>query len=176
MADLRLPAGEVAPSPQGDGVPPSRYRHPGDVLWLIAAGLLLLLVLAVSLVAEDALWGPDAAVVGGAEPDTAVGRILVGLVQLIAVLAPVLAVGALLWFRRFRLLGRWSAPPSPRRLCSSDSSCCSPPMAQRGSRQSKLSGLVARRRLSGAAAVAAAVGVTLAAGPWLSLSWRRAPG
>ena len=28
-------------------VPPSRYRHPGDVLWLIAAGLALLVVLAV---------------------------------------------------------------------------------------------------------------------------------
>src|SRR5215210_5451520 len=85
-------------------VPPSRYRHPGDVLWLMAAGLLLLLVLAASGVASDALWGPDAAVVAGVEPGTAVGRILVGLVQLIAVLAPVLAVGALLWSGRFRLL------------------------------------------------------------------------
>ena len=85
-------------------VPPSRYRHPGDVLWLIAASLLLLLVLAASVAAGDALWEPDAAVVAGAEPDTAVGRLLIGSVQLIAVLAPVLAVSALLWFRRFRLL------------------------------------------------------------------------
>jgi uncharacterized protein (TIRG00374 family) len=156
-------------------VPPSRYRHPGDVLWLIAAGLLLLLVVAASVVAEDALWGPDAAVVAGAEPLTAVGRLLVGLVQVIALLGPVLAVGALLWFRRFRLLASLVGTAAAAAagwaglvlLLSSDG-----PARVEASRGS--AGWLFGAGFPGPAAVAAAVGVTLAAGPWLSLSWRRA--
>ena len=167
--------GGGVPSGRQGLVPPSRYRHPGDVLWLIAAGLFLLLVLAASVVASDALWGPDAAVVAGAEPDTAVGRLLVGVVQLIAVLVPVLAVGALLWFRRFRLLATsvgtavaaaaaWAG--LVLLLLSSDG-----PARLEASRGS--AGWLFGAGFPGPAAVAAAVGVTLAAGPWLSLSWRR---
>ena len=156
-------------------VPPSRYRHPGDVLWLIAAGLLLLLVLAASVIAKDALWGPDAAVVAGVEPLTAVGRLLVGLVQVIALLGPVLAVGALLWFRRFRLLASLVGTAAAAAagwaglvlLLSSDG-----PARVEASRGS--AGWLFGAGFPGPAAVAAAVGVTLAAGPWLSLSWRRA--
>jgi hypothetical protein len=155
-------------------VPPSRYRHPGDVLWLIAAGLLLLLVMAASVVAEDALWGPDAAVVAGAEPYTAVGRLLVGVVQVIAVLGPVLAVGALLRFRRFRLLASLVGTAAAAAagwaglvlLLSSDG-----PARVEASRGS--AGWLFGAGFPGPAAVAAAVGVTLVAGPWLSLSWRR---
>jgi hypothetical protein len=45
MANMHLPAGEVAPSTQGDSVLRSRYRRPRDVIWLIAGVLLLLVVL-----------------------------------------------------------------------------------------------------------------------------------
>jgi undecaprenyl-diphosphatase len=156
-------------------VSPSRYRHPGDVLWLIAAGLLLLVVLAASLVAADALWGPDAAVVAGAEPNTVVGRLLVGVVQVIAVLGLVLGVGALLWFRRFRLLASLLGTAAAGAvgyaalvlLLSSGV-----PARVEASRAS--AGWLFGAGFPGPAALAAGVAVTLAAGPWLSLSWRRA--
>jgi undecaprenyl-diphosphatase len=174
LPPVQAPEGAAVESGRPRLVPPSRYRHPGDVLWLIAAGLLLLLVLTVSVIAADALWGADAAVVAGVEPDTAVGRILVGLVQGIAVLAPVVVAGALLWFRRFRLLATlvgtavaaaagWAglvlllSPDGPARVAASQGSA----------------GWLFGAGFPGPAAVAAAVGVTLAASPWLSLPWRR---
>ena len=165
--------GPVVQSSRGGVVPSSRYRHPGDVLWLIAAGLFLLLVLVASVVAEDALWGADAAVVRVAEPRTAVGRLLVGLMQVIAVLAPVVAIGALLWFRRFRLLASlvgtaiaaaagWAGLVL---LLFSDR----PAQVEASGRSA---GWLFSGGYPGPAAVAAAVGVTLVAGPWLSVSWR----
>ena len=77
MADLRLPAGEVAATSPGTGLP-SRYRHPGDVIWLVAAVLLLLVVLGAVVVAAEVLLGRRASLVRGVEPDTAAGGLLVG--------------------------------------------------------------------------------------------------
>jgi glycosyltransferase 2 family protein len=175
MANMHLPAGEVTPSTQGDSVLRARYRRPRDVIWLIAGVLLLLVVLGAAAVAPDELLGRRATIVRGVEPDTAAGGLLAGLVQLFAVLTPVVAVGALLWCRRFRLLASlvgaavvaaagWTALI---RLGSSD----------------RPAGLVANRGSAawlftagfpGPAVLAAAVAVTLVAGSWLSLSWRRA--
>ena len=165
----------VLPSGRHGLVPPSRYRHPGDVLWLIAASSSLLVVLAASLVADDALWGPDAAVVAGVGSRTVVGRVLVGVVQVIAVLIPVVAVGALLWFRRFRLLASLvgtavaAAAGWAGLVLLLSSGNPAQVEANRGS-----AGWLFGAGFPGPAAVAAAVAVTLAAGPWLSLAWRRA--
>jgi uncharacterized membrane protein YbhN (UPF0104 family) len=41
MTNLRVSDGEVVPPAQGDGLVRSRYRHPGDVIWLVAAVPLL---------------------------------------------------------------------------------------------------------------------------------------
>ena len=45
-------------------VPPARYRHPGDVIRLIAAGTVLLVSLVASKAAHRWLLGPDAAAGG----------------------------------------------------------------------------------------------------------------
>jgi len=174
MADLRLPAGEVAPAPQAESVLRSRYRHPGDVLWLAGAGLLLLGVLGAAAAGTDVLLGRRATVVRGVEPGTAAGGLLVGLIQLSAVLAALLTVGAVLWSRRFRLLASlvgaaiaaavgwtvlaWFASDRPARL-----------VANRGS-----AAWLVTAGFPGPAAVPVGVAVVLAAAPWLSPSWRRA--
>jgi hypothetical protein len=83
-------------------LPSSRYRHPGDVIRLIAGGVLLLVSLVASAAARRWLLGSAAPVAGGlgSGPDT----ILTGIVQVACVAAAALVVAATLWHRRFRLL------------------------------------------------------------------------
>jgi hypothetical protein len=83
-------------------LPSSRYRHPGDVIRLIAGSSLLLVSLVASKAAERWLLGPDAAVGGIAFGPAS--DVLTGVVQVAFVAAGVLAVAATLWHRRFRLL------------------------------------------------------------------------
>jgi hypothetical protein len=57
------PAGgtpEPAAKQPGRLLPPSRYRHPGDVIRLIAGGLLLVVASTVAAVWSDELLGPGA--------------------------------------------------------------------------------------------------------------------
>ncbi len=68
--------------------PSSPYRHPGDVIRLISAGLLLVGAFAASAVAFRWLLGPAASVPGGL--GTA-GQVITGLVQ-VACLAAVVVV------------------------------------------------------------------------------------
>ena len=84
-------------------LPSSRYRHPGDVIRLIAGGLLLIVALAAVALAPSQLVGTDASAVAwlGADP---AGRLLVGLVQVAFVVAATAIVAIALWRRRFRLL------------------------------------------------------------------------
>ena len=83
-------------------LPSSRYRHPGDVIRLIAGGVLLLVSLVASAAARRWLLGSAAPVAGGvgSGPDT----VLTGIVQVACVAAAALVVAATLWHRRFRLL------------------------------------------------------------------------
>jgi undecaprenyl-diphosphatase len=83
----------------------SRYRHPGDVIRLIGSGGLLAAALAASAIGADRLLGSDAAIVSGAAPSTAAGRLLVSLVQLVVIVAIVAVMLAVLRRRRFRLFG-----------------------------------------------------------------------
>src|SRR3954447_2876088 len=83
----------------------SRYRHPGDVIHLIASAALLVVVVVLALLAPEHLLGPDAAVVPGVRPATAVGHLLVGLVQIAMVAGVVAVVVAELRRHRYRLLG-----------------------------------------------------------------------
>src|SRR6266704_6048458 len=89
-------------------VPSSRYRHPGDVIRLIGAGLILIVSLAVVAVAPSQLVGTDASAVTWLAYDPA-GRLLAGLVQVAFVVAAAGIVAAGLRHRRFRLLASLAA-------------------------------------------------------------------
>ncbi|HEY4610923.1 MAG TPA: hypothetical protein VIH06_17020, partial [Ilumatobacteraceae bacterium] len=83
----------------------SRYRHPGDVIHLIASAALLVAVVVIALLAPEHLLGPDATVVPGVRPSTAVGHLLVGLVQIAMIAGVVAVLFAELRRHRYRLLG-----------------------------------------------------------------------
>ncbi|HEX2784068.1 MAG TPA: lysylphosphatidylglycerol synthase transmembrane domain-containing protein [Ilumatobacteraceae bacterium] len=83
----------------------TRYQHPGDVIRLIGSGILLVAALVAVAIGKDRLLGEDATTIGGVEPSTAVGRLLVGLVQAAAIIVALAVVVAVLRRRRYRLLG-----------------------------------------------------------------------
>src|SRR6476661_4997609 len=97
---VAVPAGPHPP-PRPSALPSSRYRHPGDVIRLISAGLLLAGAFAASAVAFRWLLGLAASVPGGL--GTA-GQVITGLVQVACLAAVVVVVAATLRRRRFRLL------------------------------------------------------------------------
>jgi hypothetical protein len=77
--------------PAGSFPPSSRYRHPGDVIRLISAGLLLAGAVVASAAAFRWLLGPTAPVPGGL--GTA-GPVITGLVQVACLIAAVVVVAA----------------------------------------------------------------------------------
>jgi hypothetical protein len=79
---------------------PTRYRHPGDVIRLIAAALVLA-VAAATAALLPALLRPGAAAITGVRPATAAGRVLTGLVQVMIAAAAVVLLVAALRHRRF---------------------------------------------------------------------------
>jgi uncharacterized protein (TIRG00374 family) len=83
----------------------TRYRHPGDVIRLIGSASLLIIALVVAAVTKDRLLGPDATTIRAITPSTSAGRLLVGLVQAVVVIATVGVWFAVLYRRRYRLLG-----------------------------------------------------------------------
>lgn len=101
----RPPSGAPGPKARGAAwlVPPTRYRHPGDVIRLIAGGLVLAVTLATAALAHRQLLGPGAATVTSLGSGSAT-RLLVGLVQVAFVGAAAVTVVVVLWHRRFRLL------------------------------------------------------------------------
>jgi glycosyltransferase 2 family protein len=154
-------------------LPSSRYRHPGDVIRLIAGSILLLVSLVAAKAAHRWLFGPDAAV-GGITFGPASG-VLTGIVQVACVAAGALAVAATLWHRRFRLLLGLAAGSAVAAgvaagilLLLGDGH----PVALTGN-------LAHGSWLAGAAfpgplLIVGAVTVIVAASPWLSRPWRRA--
>ena len=77
---MRRAAGEPKTRPRGRVLAPARYRHPGDVIRLVAAASVLA-VAAVVAALLPALLRPSAAAITAAGPATAAGRVLTGLVQ-----------------------------------------------------------------------------------------------
>ena len=156
-------------------LPPARYRHPGDVIRLIIAGLVLAGTLAVTVATHATYAGASAAAVAAFTPPALAGRVLAGLVQAVLVTAAAAAVVATLRHRRFRLLAglagaavlagavvigiiQLAGGQRPRELTAGAGQW---PWLTGGS-------------LAGPALLAAAVAVTVAAAPWLSRPWRRA--
>jgi len=153
---------------------PARYRHPGDVIRLIIAGLVLAGALAVTVVTHATYAGASAAAVTAVAPSTLAGRVLAGLVQVVLVTAAAAALVLTLRYRRFRLLASLAGSAvlasavvigiidlvggqRPRDLATG------------ASQWPWLTGA----SLAGPALLAAAVAVTVAAAPWLSRPWRR---
>jgi len=154
-------------------VPSSRYRHPGDVIRLIAGSILLLVSLVASKAVHRWLLGPDAAV--GGITFGAASSVVTGIVQVACVAAAALVVAATLRGRRFRLLGGLAAAAAVAAgvaagilLLLGDGH----PVA--------LTGNLAHGSWLASAAfpepllIAGATAVIVAASPWLSRPWRRA--
>ena len=153
-------------------LPSSRYRHPGDVIRLISAALLLAVSLAVSVAAFRWLLGPAASVPGGLGP---VGRVITGLVQVTCVAAAVMVVAATLRRRRFRLLAGLAAGAAVAAavatgiftLLGAERPAALTAHQARGS-------WLASAVFPAPVLLASAAAVVVAAAPWLSRPWRRA--
>ena len=158
---------------QARRLPSSRYRHPGDVIRLIAGGLLLIVALAAVALAPSQLVGTDASAVTwlGADP---AGRLLVGLVQVAFVVAAAAIVAFALWRRRFRLLISLAAGA----MVAGGALAGILNLVGGGHPDAVAANLghgswLASAAFPGPALLAGVVAVTVAASPWLSRPWRR---
>ena len=170
-----------ATAPAVQLLPASRYRHPGDVIRLIAGGTVLacaVVVLAVAskwfAAASRWLLGPAAPVPVGLGPGPA-SRVLTGIVQVTCVAAAAVVVAATLRYRRFRLLGGLAVAAVVAAAVSAGIF-----YEFGGPRPAALTANLARGSWLASAAfpwpalIAAATAVIVAASPWLSRPWRRA--
>jgi undecaprenyl-diphosphatase len=156
-------------------LPPARYRHPGDVIRLIIAGLVLVGALAVTVGTHATYAGASAAAVTALTPPALAGRALAGLVQAVLVTAAAAAVVVTLRYRRFRLLVSLAGA-----AVLASAMVIGIIHLAGGQRPGNLATAAGQWTwLTGASLVslallAAAVAVTVAAAPWLSRPWRRA--
>jgi glycosyltransferase 2 family protein len=176
MTDSRtilLAGGGPKTRQRGRALPPTRYRHPGDVIRLIAAApVLAVAVLIVALL--PALLQPDAAAITAVGPATAAGQVLTGLVQVTIAAAALVLLVVTLRHRRFRVLvtvaGGFAAAAA---LMAGISYLAGP-----GGSAALPAGLRQGSWLTGAgfpdpAVLAGLAAVAVAAAPWLSRPWRR---
>ena len=168
---MRLAAGEPKIPPRDRVLAPARYRHPGDVIRLIAAALVLAVAVVIAMLLP-ALLRPAAAVTA-VGPATAAGRVLTGLVQVTIAAAALVLLVAALRYRRFRVLvtvaGGFAAAAALMAAITYLAGPGGPAPA----------GLREGSWLAGAgfpdpAVLAGLAAVTVAAAPWLSRPWRRA--
>jgi undecaprenyl-diphosphatase len=152
-------------------LPPTRYRHPGDVIRLIIAAVVLAAALALTVATHATYAG--AASITAAAPSTAVGRVLAGLVHALFAGATAAALAVLVRHRRFRLLASvaGSAVVAGAVLAGIiELAGGTPP---RGLTAAGAWSWLTGASLAGPAVLAAAVTATVAAAPWLSRPWRR---
>ena len=155
-------------------LPPARYRHPGDVIRLIIAGLVLAGALAVTVATHATYAGASAAAVTALAPSTLAGRVLAGLVQAVLVTAAAAALAVTLRYRRFRLLASLAGA-----AVLASAVVIGIIHLAGGQRPADLAAGAGQwpwltgASLAGPALLAAAVAVTVAAAPWLSRPWRR---
>src|SRR6266516_2299989 len=164
----------VAVKPGGGLVPPARYRHPGDVIRLILAGLVLAGALAVTVATHAIYAGASAAAVTAVAPSTVASRVLAGLVQVAFAAAAVAAIAVTLRYRRFRLLASLAGV-----AVVAGAALAGIVQLAGGARPQALTAGAGQwwwltgASLAGPALLAAAVAGTVAAAPWLSRPWRR---
>jgi glycosyltransferase 2 family protein len=170
---MQLAAGGPKTRPRDRILAPARYRHPGDVIRLIAA-VSVLIVAAVTAVLLPALLRPSAAAITAVGPATAAGRVLTGLVQVTIAAAALVLLAAALRYRRFRVLATVAGGFTAAAALMAGITYLAGPGG---------SGLPAGLRqgswLAGAgfpdpAVLAGLAAVAVAAAPWLNRPWRRA--
>jgi hypothetical protein len=93
----------LAPGRQRRILPPARYRHPGDVIRLVIAGLVLAGAVAAISATHATYAGASATVVSALQLSTTACRTLAGLMAAAFAVAAVAAIAATLCYRRFRL-------------------------------------------------------------------------
>jgi MFS family permease len=161
----------VIPGRQRRILPPTRYRHPGDVIRLITAGLVLAGAWAAALATHGTYAGASTTTVTALRLSATAGRALAGLMQAAFVVAAVAAIAATVRYRRFRLLASLAGGT----LLTGAVLIGIIGLAG-GERPAALSAGAwpwpVGPSLAGPALGAAAAGV-VAAAPWLSRSWRR---
>ncbi len=174
MTDLPailLAAGQPDTRPRGRVLAPTRYRHPGDVIRLIAAALVLAVAVVIAMLLP-ALLRPAAAVtwVG---PETATGQVLTGLVQVTIAAAALVLLAAALRYRRFRVLATVAGGFAAAAALMAGITYLAGPggPAPAGLRQGSW---LAGAGFPDPAVLAGLVAVAVAAAPWLSRPWRRA--
>ena len=100
---MQVAAGEPQARRTGRVLPARRYRHPGDVIRLIAAAVVLAITGTIAALVPSAPLRPDAAAISGTGPGTAAGQVLTGLVQVTIAGAALVLLIAGLRRRRFRV-------------------------------------------------------------------------
>ncbi|MGH3255188.1 MAG: lysylphosphatidylglycerol synthase domain-containing protein [Streptosporangiaceae bacterium] len=156
----------------GRFLPPTRYRHPGDVIRLIASGLVLTGMLIAVTVAPGPLTGPRAAAVTWLGSDPA-GRLLTGLVQVTLALAAAGTLAVALRHRRFRLLAGLVAGAAVAGAVLAGIVYLTGDEHPHTIAAAATHSWLASAALPGPALLAAAAAVTVALSPWLSRPWCR---
>jgi glycosyltransferase 2 family protein len=172
----RIPAaaGEARPRRAALVLPATRYRHPGDVIRVIAAALVLAAAGTVAALGPSALLSPGEAAVGAVAPRTGAGQVLTGLVQVTIAAAAVVLLVAGLRRRRFRVV----ATVAGGFVLAAALMTAIMYLAGQGPSAPLPAGLRAGSWLGGAgfpapAVIAGLAAVAVAAAPWLSRPWRR---
>jgi uncharacterized protein (TIRG00374 family) len=167
-----LAAGGPDTRPRGRVLAPARYRHPGDVIRLIAAALVLAVAVVIAALLP-ALLRPAAAAVTGVGPATAAGRVLTGLVQVMIAAAALVLLAAALRYRRFRVLATVAGGFAAAAALMAGITYLAGPggPAPAGLRQGSW---LAGAGFPDPAVLAGLAAVAVAAAPWLSRPWRRA--
>jgi len=163
----------VAPGRQRGILPPARYRHPGDVIRLLVAGLVFAGAAAATLATHGTYAGASATAVTTLRLSTTAGRVLTGLMTAAFAVAAVAAIATTLRYRRFRLLASLAGGA----LLTAAVLIGITGLAGGERPQALSAGTSQWPRLIGPSLAspllgAVAAGVVTAA-PWLSRSWRR---
>jgi len=168
---ILLAAGGPKTRPRDRVLTPARYRHPGDVIRLIAAALVLAVAVVIAMLLP-ALLRPAAAVTG-VGPATAAGQVLTGLVQVMIAAAALVLLAAALRYRRFRVLATVAGGFAAAAALMAGITYLAGPggPAPAGLRQGSW---LAGAGFPDPAVLAGLAAVAVAAAPWLSRPWRRA--
>jgi len=171
---IQLAVGEPKLRQRGQVLAPTRYRHPGDAIRLIAAASALA-VAAVIAALLPALLRPAAAAITAVGPATAAGQVLTGLVQVTIAAAALVLLVAALRYRRFRVLVTVAGGLAAAAVLMAGISY----LAGLGCSAGLPAGLRQGSWLTGAgfpdpAVLAGLAAVAVAAAPWLNRPCRRA--
>ena len=169
---ILLAAGGPKTRPRGRVLAPARYRHPGDVIRLIAAALVLAVAVVIAMLLP-ALLRPAVAAVTGVGPATEAGQVLTGLVQVMIAAAALVLLAAALRYRRFRVLATVAGGFAAAAALMAGITYLAGPggPAPAGLRQGSW---LAGAGFPDPAVLAGLAAVAVAAAPWLSRPWRRA--